>query len=70
MARVDFFVTMRGRVYVNEVNMIPGFTEKSMCPKLWEYEGMKMTQWVERLLRDAMQRKVAKEKILNRYEKR
>ena len=41
MARVDFFLE-RGaeRFYVNELNTLPGFTEGSMYPKLWEYSGL------------------------------
>lgn len=50
-ARVDFFVE-RGtnRLYVNEINTIPGFTSISMYPKLWEATEMKYSRLIERLI--------------------
>jgi D-alanine-D-alanine ligase len=36
MARVDFFLKKTGELLVNEINTIPGFTDMSMYPKLWE----------------------------------
>ena len=42
MARVDFFLERRkGRLLVNEVNTLPGFTAISMYPKLWEASGLR-----------------------------
>jgi D-alanine-D-alanine ligase len=57
MARVDFFLE-RGtdRVYVNEINTIPGFTPSSMYPKLWEAAGRSFSNVVERLLELAIER--------------
>ncbi|MFL6244581.1 MAG: D-alanine--D-alanine ligase family protein [Thermoanaerobaculia bacterium] len=51
MARVDFFVE-RGtnRLYVNELNTIPGFTNISMYPKLWEATELKYARLIERLI--------------------
>lgn len=69
MTRVDFFVTLRGRVYVNEVNTIPGFTDISMYPKLWAYEGVQGSRLVEELLRLALQSKKQKNLLCLRYEK-
>lgn len=69
MTRVDFFVTLRGRVYVNEVNTIPGFTDISMYPKLWAHEGMKGTRLAEELLRLALHSKKQKDLLCVRYEK-
>jgi D-alanine-D-alanine ligase len=50
-ARVDFFLE-RGtnRLYVNELNTIPGFTNISMYPKLWEATELKYPRLIERLL--------------------
>jgi len=50
-ARVDFFVE-RGtsRIYLNEVNTLPGFTPISMFPKLWEASGLTYPRLVERLV--------------------
>ncbi len=40
MARVDTFLSHDGVIYVNETNTIPGFTQNSMYPKLWEASGL------------------------------
>ncbi|MBI2611021.1 D-alanine--D-alanine ligase [Candidatus Kaiserbacteria bacterium] len=56
MARVDFFVTSRGRVYVNEINTIPGFTSISMYPKLWEASEIPYSKLIEALIRLAIER--------------
>src|SRR3989344_7305288 len=40
MARVDFFMTKKEKIIVNEINTIPGFTSISMYPKLWEASGI------------------------------
>jgi D-alanine-D-alanine ligase len=57
MARVDFFLE-RGtdRLYVNEINTIPGFTPSSMFPKLWEAAGRSFPSVVEQLLELAIAR--------------
>jgi len=57
MARVDFFLE-RGtdRLYVNEINTIPGFTSASMFPRLWEAAGKPLATVVERLLELAIAR--------------
>jgi D-alanine-D-alanine ligase len=51
MARVDFFLE-RGtnRLYINEINTIPGFTEISMYPKLWAASGLPFPRLLERLI--------------------
>lgn len=56
MARVDFFVTADDRVYVNEVNTIPGFTSMSMYPKLWEASGLPYAALIDRLIALAIER--------------
>jgi D-alanine-D-alanine ligase len=57
MARVDFFLE-RGteRLYVNEINTIPGFTPSSMFPKLWEAAGRSFASVVDRLIELAIER--------------
>jgi D-alanine-D-alanine ligase len=58
MARVDFFVEKdTDKIYLNELNSIPGFTKISMYPKLWEASGLSYTQLVDRLIELAMERK-------------
>jgi D-alanine-D-alanine ligase len=51
MARVDFFLEKETRrLYVNEINTIPGFTEISMYPKLWAVSGLPFPRLLERLV--------------------
>jgi D-alanine-D-alanine ligase len=57
MARVDFFVTRDTfKVYLNEINTIPGFTAISMYPKLWEATGLPYPQLLDRLITLALER--------------
>jgi D-alanine-D-alanine ligase len=49
-ARVDFFLTKEGEVFFNEINTIPGFTNISMYPKLWEYQGLKYGDLIGQLI--------------------
>jgi D-alanine-D-alanine ligase len=67
MARVDFFVCADGRIYVNEINTIPGFTKISMYPKLWEATGVPCTQLIERLLDLAIERHAREQQIETSY---
>ena len=58
LARVDFFVYPdTGELYVNELNTLPGFTEVSMYPKLWEASGLPYSRLVARLVELALERK-------------
>ena len=54
-ARVDMFLTDAGEIYVNEINTIPGFTEISMYPKLWEASGISYTELIDRLIELALE---------------
>lgn len=54
LARVDFFLAADGMVYLNEVNTLPGFTNISMYPKLWQGEGMGSTELIDYLIDDAL----------------
>ena len=57
LARVDFFLENEtGRVYINEVNTLPGFTQISMYPKLWEASGLPYPQLLDRLIELAIER--------------
>jgi D-alanine-D-alanine ligase len=62
MARVDFFLTQDGRLYVNEVNTIPGFTGISMYPRLWAASGLAYPDLVDRLIELAIERHEAERK--------
>jgi len=58
LARVDFLMEPEGkqRIFVNEVNTLPGFTQISMYPKLWEATGIKYRELITRLIELAMER--------------
>ena len=56
LARCDFFVTPQGRVLINEVNTMPGFTSISMFPRVWAESGVDYPTLVDRLVRDALRR--------------
>ena len=56
MARVDFFLEKRnGKIYLNELNTIPGFTSISMYPKMWEASGVSYNQLIDRLIELAIE---------------
>ena len=68
MARVDFLLeTATNRLYINEINTIPGFTSISMYPKMWEYSGLPMPALIDRLIELAVERHDAKKRL--RYSK-
>jgi D-alanine-D-alanine ligase len=54
LARVDFFLTSNQRIYVNEVNTLPGFTNISMYPKLWLDAGLQYPELVTKLIELAL----------------
>lgn len=64
MARVDFFVTKKtNKIYLNEINTIPGFTSISMYPKLWEASGITFAELLDRLIQLALERHNEKNRI-------
>jgi D-alanine-D-alanine ligase len=68
MARVDFLLeSATGKLYINEINTIPGFTSISMYPKMWEYSGLAMPKLIDRLIELALKRHAAKQRL--RYSK-
>jgi D-alanine-D-alanine ligase len=62
LARVDFLMEPQGkrRIYVNEVNTMPGFTRISMFPKLWEASGLSYKELITRLIELALERQAEK----------
>ncbi|MFC6576480.1 D-alanine--D-alanine ligase family protein [Planomonospora parontospora] len=56
LARVDFFCTDDGRLLLNEINTMPGFTAMSAAPQLWEATGLPYAELVDRLIRLALER--------------
>jgi D-alanine-D-alanine ligase len=55
LARIDFFLTESGRLYVNEINTMPGFTTISMYPKLWEASGTSYQELINQLIELAVE---------------
>jgi D-alanine-D-alanine ligase len=62
-ARVDLFLTRRGKIYVNEINTIPGFTNSSMFPMMWKERGIDFTELITRLITLASERHVENKRI-------
>ena len=57
MARVDFLLeNSSGKLYINEINTIPGFTSISMYPKMWEHSGLPFRALLDRLIELALDR--------------
>lgn len=55
-ARVDFFVNEETEdIYINEINTLPGFTEISMYPKLWEQSGLEYSKVLDELIKLALE---------------
>jgi D-alanine-D-alanine ligase len=66
LARVDFLMDPKTRkIFVNEINTMPGFTAISMYPKLWAASGLKYSDLIERLIQLGMERH--DEKMKNQY---
>ncbi|AHF06963.1 D-alanine--D-alanine ligase [Desulfitobacterium metallireducens] len=56
LSRVDFFLTSDQKIYVNEINTMPGFTQISMYPKLWEASGIPYLELIDRLISLGLER--------------
>ncbi|MDA8228357.1 MAG: D-alanine--D-alanine ligase [Desulfitobacterium hafniense] len=67
LSRVDFFLTADNKVFINEINTLPGFTKISMYPKLWEASGISYSELIDQLIqlglerhRDSKDRKISR----------
>lgn len=58
LARVDFFLSSAGEIYFSEINSMPGFTNISMYPKLWEAEGISQKELTAALIAGAIKQSV------------
>jgi D-alanine-D-alanine ligase len=66
LARVDFLMDPKnGKIYLNEINTMPGFTSISMYPKLWAASGLEYSELIDRLIQLALERQAEKKK--NKY---
>lgn len=55
-SRVDLFLDKKGKIYINEINTIPGFTNSSMYPMMWKERGISFSELITRLLNLAEER--------------
>ena len=63
LARVDFLMDPKnGKIFLNEINTMPGFTSISMYPKLWAASGLEYSDLIDRLIQLAMERYAEKKK--------
>jgi len=68
LARVDFMIDQKEmKVYLNELNTIPGFTQISMYTKLWEATGITFTELIDRLIEFAMDRFKENSRSIHQY---
>lgn len=67
MARVDMFMLPNGRLVINEINTLPGFTSISMYPRLWEASGLPYPILLDKLIELAMEKKKRKDELKRSY---
>ena len=67
LTRADFFILKDGRMVINEVNTMPGFTPFSMFPLLWKHTGVEYPQLIEKLIELAIERYEEKQKIIHTF---
>ncbi len=68
MARVDFFVTRKtNKIFINEINTIPGFTSISMYPKMWQASGLSYPELLDELIQLAIERWQKKNVLTTSY---
>jgi D-alanine-D-alanine ligase len=71
LGRVDFLMERAtGDFYLNELNSLPGFTEVSMYPRLWEATGLPYPQLLDRLIELAMDRHRTRSALETTFRKR
>ncbi len=68
MARVDFFLKKNGKVVVSEINTIPGFTQISMYPKLWQLGGLAYSNLIDKLIKLGLARFEKEKKLETNFE--
>ena len=65
LLRADFFVTEDNQIFINETNAMPGFTQYSMYPSLWENMGLSYADLITKLINLAKEKHAEKQK--NKY---
>jgi len=71
LARVDFLVSQDGqKLYLNEINTLPGFTKISMYPKLWSASGLSYKNLIDRLIELALDRQHERISSVHQYQRK
>ena len=68
MARIDCFLKPNGQIIINEANTIPGFTQISMYPKLWQISGLSYSKLLDKLIQLALESFNDKKKLKRSYQ--
>ncbi len=69
LTRVDFFLKTNGELYINEVNTIPGFTQISMYPKMWEATGLKYSDLITELIELGFKKFQSEQALITSFER-
>jgi len=67
MARVDFLIARNNKIYLSELNTMPGFTSISMYPKLWQASGLSYPKLLDKLISLAIEKHKEKSKLTRSY---
>jgi D-alanine-D-alanine ligase len=67
MARVDFFLKTDGSIYVNEINTLPGFTQISMYPKMWQASGIPYKDLITNLINLAFEKHISDNQLKHSF---
>jgi D-alanine-D-alanine ligase len=67
LSRVDFFLLKNGEILLNEINTIPGFTNISMYPRLWQESGISYGELIDKLIELAIERFEREQKLQTTY---
>lgn len=67
-SRVDLFLTKKGKIYVNEINTIPGFTNSSMYPMMWKERGVAFSELITKLINFAFERHSANKRLQHDFQ--
>jgi D-alanine-D-alanine ligase len=69
LTRVDFFLKQNGDLLINEINTIPGFTQISMYPKMWEATGLKYSSLITDLIELGFSKYRSEQSLMTSYER-
>lgn len=68
LARIDFLLTSDNKIYINELNTMPGFTKISMYPKLWDNSGLPYSELLDRLIQIGFDEHKLKSQLLREFD--